>query len=199
MKRFLLVAALVGTSACATMPATTVTFVNSWNTVGEYVPNPSGDMLPQIKGDSHKAYLGKLVKLAPVPVAVVKFTDDMLESLGLELPFPARYYWGLNLGTGILLNEDSSPNQMVVILAHEIAHSLQPKEIPLRANAKEGDWFAGTVSYLFAERIGLNTGMTIFQYFKYGLHADADMAEWDMRHQKEIDAAVDYLIQGVAQ
>jgi len=142
------------------------------------VASPDQIKATPIPGDSHAAYIPKLEAFAETQGVLV-------------LSYPgAESDWGtFNHITGIIwINSTMSPNQQVATLVHEIGHVLQPAELGIGGPA---DVFAEAVSFIYCNRIGLDTAHSSFAYLRSnGLLARMTIHQYE----KEINAVVDELI-----
>lgn len=183
LRRLVVVAALLATTACA---STGVKRPYSAFDVAQSYPRIAPllccrEEAPLIEGDSHKAYLPKLVAFAAKYKIEVQFHEEPL--------FGIPSMWGINLATSILIRSSFPLNTQVATLAHELGHSFEPDGL---TEDSERQLFAETVSIVYCQRIGLAVWQSSYIYF--GKRNTEEKAEFIRLHAKAIDAVVNMLL-----
>lgn len=141
----------------------------------------------EVKGESHAAYIRRLVGVAEkhgivVLTADIKDGDDGVLAVGLWGLYSPKYHF-------IAIQHFLAPNEKVMTLAHELGHALGPQELP----DPDSDIVAQAVSGILCDRIGLKA----VAYATSAYYRQLDPAMRDRvlaQHAREIDATVDLIL-----
>ena len=132
-----------------------------------------------INGDSHKAYVLRLVRFARSQGLSVVFAREIKDEDGVVYD---GYYDRFVSPKTIYVDLDLAPNAIVGTLAHELAHHFQPMPFDGRLNQV----FAEAVSIGYCQRIGLKDWQSSYWY----IHQFSVRYAALEKYAKEIDNTV---------
>lgn len=148
------VAAALFVSACASIPSK----VDSLNFLQRFeVYAPLGFVNSPVEGTSHEQWFAPLVGVAEKHGYTVVLSNklDDEEMWGKTVPREGKIYINTSLGG----------NGKVAVLAHELGHVFEPREL---WGMWQSDIFAESVAYVVCGRLGLDTGQSSATWLRQG-------------------------------